>query len=307
MYEAHYGFREKPFSLIPDPDFLFLSRSHKMAISLLQYGLMDQTGFVVVTGEVGSGKTTLIRQVLRTAAADLTVGLITNTHPSLGDLVGWILKAFDLEMTSSDRIEQYHQFMKFVIDQYGQGRRTVLIIDEAQNLPAPELERVRMLSNINADKHFVLQLILVGQPELKETLKRPDLRQFAQRISVFHDLAPLTPQDTYGYIQHRLKVAGASPDLFDMAACAAVHHYTFGTPRLINILCDLALVIGFAEDRRTIDVDLVLEAVDTRQSTGLEVFRKDPAKISREDRMHTIIREVGRDWPSLNELWQASA
>lgn len=306
MYEAHYGFREKPFSLIPDPDFLYLSGGHKLAMSLLEYGLSDQTGFVVITGEVGSGKTTLIRRLLKTAAADLVVGLITNTHPSHGGLMTWIAKSFGLDTTGKDIISQYHLFTDFVIETYAAGKRIVLIIDEAQNLTPAALEEIRMLSNINADKHFALQLILVGQPELKETLKRPDLRQVAQRISVFHDLTALSLTDTAGYIRHRVMIAGSSPNMFDVAACAAVYHYTFGVPRLINILCDLALVYGFADDRRMIDADVIIEAVDARQSSGLEMFRTDPEGLSRDERKEAILCEARKDWPALADLWQAT-
>ncbi|MFO1128795.1 MAG: AAA family ATPase [Rhodospirillales bacterium] len=306
MYEAHYGLREKPFSLIPDPAFLFLSRSHKLALNLLEYGLSDQTGFIVITGEVGSGKTTLIRRLLGTAAADLLVGMITNTHASLGELMTSVLRAFDLKTAGMDKIDQYYAFIDFAIARYAEGKRCVLIIDEAQNLTPPILEEMRMLSNVNADKDFVLQLILVGQPELKETLRRTDLRQFAQRISVFHDLAPLVLKDTIGYIQHRLTIAGGSPDIIDVGACAAIHHYAFGTPRLINILADLALVIGFAEDRHTIDVDLVFEALDAQQSSGLEILRKDPEDMSREERKREILREVSKNWPLLKDVSKAA-
>ena len=298
MYQAHYGLREKPFSLIPDPAFLYLSRGHTSALRLLEYALSDQTGFVVLTGEVGSGKTTLIRGLLKSAAADLRVGLITNAHPSLSHLMSWILRAFDLSSAATDPVEQYHLFVDFVIQQYAEGRRTVLIIDEAQNLPPQALEEVRMLSNLNADKHFVLQLILVGQPELKETLKRPDLRQFAQRISVLFDLTPLNLQDTIGYIRHRLSVAGGAPEIIDREACTVVHHYAFGIPRLINILCDLALVHGFADDLRTINADVVLDAVDARAAMGLAVFREDAEPLSRDDRKRLILRAAFGDRPT---------
>ncbi|MFO1152667.1 MAG: AAA family ATPase [Rhodospirillales bacterium] len=302
MYETHFGFHEKPFSLIPDPDFLYLSRSHKLALNLLEYGLSDQTGFIVITGEVGSGKTTLICRLLKTATADLVVGLITNTHPSAGELITSILRSFDVTTAAADKVDRYHALMDFVIARYGEGKRCVLIIDEAQNLTPPILEEVRMLSNVNADKHFVLQLILVGQPELKETLKRPDLRQFAQRISVFYDLVPLILKDTIGYIQHRIAVAGGSPTIVDVGACAAIHHYAYGTPRLINILCDLALVIGYGENRRSVDVDLVFEALEAHRSSGLELFRRDPEDMSDEDRKREILREISKDMPLLKDV-----
>jgi type II secretory pathway predicted ATPase ExeA len=289
VYETHFGLREKPFSLIPDPDFLYLGRGHRVALSLLQYGVSDQTGFVVITGEVGSGKTTLVRKLLQTAPKDLTVGLISNTHASLGDLMTWILKAYDLPATRGSKSDRYHCFVDFLVAQYAAGKRTILIIDEAQNLKPALLEEVRMLSNVNADKHFVLQLILVGQPELKETLKRKNLRQFAQRISVFHDLTALGPEDTAGYIRHRLGVAGGAPELFDEDACAAVHHYTVGTPRLINVLCDLALVHAYADERQSVNIDTVIDAVDARHSGGLIMFRVDAEELSRDARKDAIL------------------
>lgn len=297
MYEAHYGFREKPFSLIPDPDFLYPSRGHKLALSLLQYGLSEQTGIVVISGEVGSGKTTLVRHLLKTAVSELVVGLISNTHAAIGDLMDWIPKSFDLDVRGQERVERYYTFVDFVVAQYAAGKRTVLIIDEAQNLGPSTLEELRMFSNINADKHFVLQLVLVGQPELKDTLKRPDLRQFAQRISVFYDLQPLDLGETENYIRHRLGVAGGSNDIFEPGACAAVYHYAFGTPRLINILCDLSLVIGYAEDRSAIDMDIVLEAADARQATGLDIFRNDPDTLTREQRKRLILKDAATGRP----------
>lgn len=295
MYETHFGLREKPFSLIPDPEFLYLGRGHGIAFSLLQYGVSEQTGFVVITGEVGSGKTTLIRRLLMSASDDLTVGLISNTHASLGDLMTWILKAFDLPAARGNKSERYHRFVDFLIKQYADGKRTILIIDEAQNLKPAMLEEVRMLSNVNADKHFVLQSILVGQPELKETLKRPDLRQFAQRVSVFHDLAPLDRNDTARYIRHRLSVAGGAGDLFDDDACTVVHHYTFGVPRLINVLCDLALVHAFADERPNVDADIVIDAVDARQASGLALFRVDEEPLPREARKRAILGDPNAD------------
>lgn len=262
---------------------------------LLEYGLSDQTGFVIVVGDVGSGKTTLIRRLLKTASRDLVVALVSNTHPDLGDLLGAIVKAFDLDLGAEGPIARYHALIEFVIDQYAHGKRCVLIIDEADRLSASALEEVRMLSNVNADKDFVLQLILVGQNELKATLRRPDMRQFAQRVSVFHKLTPLSAQETEGYIRHRLACAGGPPDLFDTGACAAAHHYTFGIPRLINILCDLALLIGFGENRAGIDVDVILDAVTVRAASGLGVFREDPEGVTREDRRRAILKEIGRE------------
>lgn len=269
MYEAFYGFSEKPFSLLPDPGFLFLSPKHQKALTMLQFGMMNQAGFTVITGDIGSGKTTLIRQVLAEIGEDFTVGLVSNTHRSFGELLQWVLLAFGLEYRDKSKVELYQTLSEFILKEYDRDRRTVLIIDEAQNLDIEALEELRMLSNINADKNQFLQLILVGQPDLRETLRRPELHQFAQRIAVDYSLGTLTLEETWQYIRHRLKVADADPNLFDTKACAAIYYYTSGTPRLINSLCEQALVIGFAEQKKRIDVDIVCDVVRERQKGGI--------------------------------------
>ncbi|MCW5699014.1 MAG: AAA family ATPase [Rhodospirillales bacterium] len=292
MYEAFYGFSEKPFSLIPDPDFLYLSKGHQLALNLLEYGLTEQTGFVVITGEVGSGKTTLVRQLLNTVSDEVVIGLITNTHQSFGELLQWIALAFDMDCRDKDKVGLYQDFVNFLIEQYASSRRTVVIIDEAQNLSLSALEELRMLSNINADKDYLLQLILVGQPELLRKLKRPQLRQFVQRVGVDYHLGPLSIEDTIGYVRHRIEVAGGDPNLFDEFACAAVHHYTQGVPRLTNILCDLALVYGYAEEKRQIDMETVIEVASSRLKTGLGMFDTPTSNLSREEVRNLIKRTV---------------
>ncbi|MGD8854659.1 MAG: AAA family ATPase, partial [Gammaproteobacteria bacterium] len=257
MYESFYGFREKPFSLLPDSGFLYLSSKHRMALTLLEYGLMNQAGFTVISGDIGTGKTTLIRELLNQIDPQIKVGLISNTHRTFGDLMQWIALAFDLPHQGKDKVTLYRDFMEFIIRQYGQGRRTVLIVDEAQNMSPETLEELRMLSNVNADKDQVLQIILVGQRELRATLRRPDLIQFAQRIGVDYHLEPLNEEETRDYIRHRCRTAGGAPDLFTDQACQQIHAATGGVPRLINMLCDTALVYGYAEQREKIDAALV--------------------------------------------------
>jgi len=269
MYEAFYNLREKPFTLLPDPGFLYLSKRHRMALTMLEYGLMNQAGFTVISGDIGAGKTTLIRHLLNNMDREHTVGLISNTHRSFGELLQWVLLAFNLEHRDMDKVEMYRRFVDFIIDEYAHNRRTVLIIDEAQNMEAETLEELRMLSNINADKDQALQVILVGQRELRETLRRPDLVQFAQRISVDYHLEPLSEADTEGYIRHRLEVAGGNPDIFTPAACKAIYHFTGGVPRLINLLCDTALVYGYAEQKQRIDARLVADVAREKQQGGI--------------------------------------
>ncbi|MFP5504801.1 MAG: ExeA family protein [Gammaproteobacteria bacterium] len=269
MYEAHFGLREKPFSLLPDPSFLYLSDKHRMALALLQYGLSNQAGFTAITGGIGTGKTTLIRHLLNNMEQDVTVGLISNTHRSFGELLQWILLAFNLEHAGKSKVELDQTFVDFMIREYAAKRRTVLIVDEAQNMAADTLEELRMLSNVNADKDQVLQVILVGQQQLRDTLRRPDLVQFAQRIAVDYHLTPLTADDTMAYIRHRVTIAGGDAELFTDAACAAVHRHSSGVPRLVNLLCDIALVYGYAEQRKRIDADLIDDVAREKQAGGI--------------------------------------
>jgi len=269
MYKEFYQFKEKPFSLLPDPGFLYMSKKHRQALSMLEYGIMNQAGFTVVTGEIGAGKTTLIRQLLEQMDEDITVGLVSNTHPSFGEMLQWVLLAFDLEYRGKEKVEMFHILSDFLIDEYAKGNRTVLIIDEAQNMSLEGLEELRMLSNINANKDQIVQLILIGQPNLRKMLREPELVQFAQRIAVEYHLDILNLQETWKYIKHRLTVAGGNPNLFDAAACAAVHYYTRGTPRLINILCDTALVCGFGDQIHKITADLIHDLVKDKKVRGI--------------------------------------
>jgi len=280
MYQAYYGFREKPFSLQPDPAFLYLGKRHGMAMTMLEYGLMNRAAITVITGEIGSGKTTLIRRLLDEIEDDVSVGLISNTHRSFGELLQWISLAFDLEYKDREKVELYQGFIDYLVGQYAQNRRTVLIVDEAQNMDPLTLEELRLISNVNADKDQVLQLILVGQPELRDTLRRPDLEQLAQRVSVDYHLMPLEAEETEKYIQHRLTVAGGDPELFEEQARRFIHEQADGIPRLINTLCDTALVYGFATQQARISVDLVQEIIadKIRNGGGLLVNRKRKTK-----------------------------
>lgn len=273
MYETFYGLSEKPFLLTPDPAFLYLSKEHSTALTMLEYGITTNAGVTVITGEVGSGKTTLVRRILEMLDPEYAVGLITHTHPKLGDLMKWVLLAYGLEYRDKDPVEAYEVFTDFIIQQYANNRRTLLIIDEAQNLDVETLEELRTLTNVNADKNQVLQLVLVGQPELLESLRRPELRQFAQRISAHAHLKPLAMAETRAYVRHRIAVAGGAGDTFDDFACNIVHHYTGGVPRLINTLCDTALVYGFADDKKQIGADTVRDVVKYKNRSSLNLFR----------------------------------
>ena len=268
MYTAFYGLKEKPFSLLPDPGYLYPRTQHERALTLLRYALANQAGFSVICGDTGAGKTTLIRCLLDELGPDTTVGLITNTHRSFGELLRWVLMAFGLRAGASSEVQMYERFLEFVIGQHAQGKRTLLIVDEAQNLTVDTLEELRTLSNVNADKHQVLQVILAGQPALRETLKLPQLTRFVQRIRVDYYLDSLNAAETRAYIEHRVQVAGSTRTLFTPAACAAVHRATGGTPRLVNLLCDTALIYGFAEQARTIDATVIAVVLDDRRRCG---------------------------------------
>ena len=200
MYESFYGLKEKPFTLLPDPEYLYLSPKHQRALTLLEYGMMNQAGFSVICGDTGAGKTTLIRRLLTELGDDTRVGLITNTHQSFGELLNWVLMAFGLDGDGKSKAQMHNLFIDFLIEQYAQNKHTVLIVDEAQNMDADTLEELRMLSNINADKDQVLQVILAGQPALRETLRKPELMQFAQRIAVDYYLESLSIEETRAYI-----------------------------------------------------------------------------------------------------------
>lgn len=274
VYERFFGFREKPFSLLPDPAFLYLGREHSKAYALLEYGVLNRAGFTVLTGEIGCGKTALIRHLLNQFNEEATVGLLSNTHARFNNLLEWVLMAFGLDYESKGTVRSYDTFVEFLIAEYAQSRRVVLIIDEAQNLDGATLEELRTLSNINADKDQVLQLILVGQPELKTTLQRPDLRQLAQRIVAHYHLTPLTGEETIRYVRHRLEHAGGSAELFTREAFRLVHRHSGGVPRLINLLCDTALVYGYAEDANQIGADLVQSVIDER-AAGMNLGPRD--------------------------------
>src|SRR5688572_1425210 len=283
MYETFYGMTQRPFALKPDPAFLFMSRKHRFAFSMIEYALSGQAGFTVITGDIGSGKTTLIRHLLKRSYKDVNYGIISNTHESFGNLLQWILTAFGVSDGTNDLAARYEAFVSYLISQYAAGKQTILIVDEAQNLSIELLEELRLLSNINADEDQLLQMILVGQPELLEKLRRPELVQFAQRISVSYHLAPLSYFETRGYIKHRLTVAQADPELFSEAAIKAVFHFTKGVPRLINSICDMACVYGYADGLSTIDIDTILAVVQDKRQSGLLPLYNLAGRLSQEE------------------------
>lgn len=263
IYIEHFGFSGRPFSVLPDPDMLFWSASHRKAFAVLEYGLMTRAPLTVVTGEVGAGKTTLIRELLRRVSPDMTVGLISNARGDRDDLLRWVMNALDVPMPpNADYVSLFQAFQDFVVAEYAASRMVVLIIDEAQNLGVDTLEELRMLTNVNSGRDELLQLILTGQPELREMITRPELRQFAQRVTAAFHLEGLDLATTEKYIRHRLTSVGGSGEEFDDPAIARIHQESEGIPRVINTICDLALVYASADGRRIVTEDLVQELIN---------------------------------------------
>jgi general secretion pathway protein A len=262
LYTHHFGFRERPFTLLPDPDFLFWSKAHRRAFAVLEYGLTTRAPLTVVTGEVGAGKTTLIQALLKRVGGDVTVGLISNAQGDRGALLRWVLNALDVRADPrSDYVALFQQFQDFVISEYADGRHVVLIIDEAQNLGPDSLEELRMLTNINSNKDELLQIILLGQPELYDVIRQPGMRQFAQRVTATYHLEPMDLATTRDYIRHRLVHAGGTGDEIAQAAVQHIHSESGGIPRMVNKLCDLALVYAASADRDQVDVETLNELI----------------------------------------------
>jgi general secretion pathway protein A len=273
MYEAFYQLREKPFSILPDPDLIYWGKMHSMAFTMLEFGVMNNAGFTVITGEIGSGKTTLVRHLLRKINPNMTVGLISNSPQGRQELLQWILMSLE-QPFDGEYPHLFKRLQDFLYGQYATGRRTILIIDEAQNLEPEALEHLRMISNINADKFQILQLILVGQPQLRDLLLAPKLHQFAQRISSDFHLRPLDEREVANYIAFRLQAVGSPRPLFTQEACSLVAFASGGVPRMINVLCDTALVYGFANDQKVISDQIVKDVIADKQQYSIFPVKK---------------------------------
>ena len=269
MYENFYGLSSRPFLTVPDPEFLYWSEAHTLAFTMLRYGLVSRAPITVISGDIGSGKTTLLRQLLREIPADLEVGLISNMQQGRGELLHWVMMALGENPSDASYVELFRRFQERVIAAYAAGKRVVLIFDEAQNLGVTALEELRMLSNINADKDELLQLVLVGQPQLRDLLAQPELVQFAQRISSDFHLTPMDAAEVRGYIERRLEVSGAAWRIFPERTCDLIHTATRGVPRLVNILCDLCLVYGFSAERKVIEEPLLREFLGSARRRGI--------------------------------------
>ncbi len=270
MYEKFYGLAEKPFTLSPNPAYLYQSAGHRTALDHLEYALRNEHAFVLLTGGIGTGKTTLIRHLLHELPEDVVAAVIFNTNVTAYQLLKLILREYEV-VPDRDKAENLERLNERLVYLYGLGKKAMLVIDEAQNLATDALEEVRMLSNLQTDAEPLLQIVLVGQPELKTRIAEPSLAQLAQRITVNYHLGPLGEGETGRYIAHRLASAGAErTDIFSPDGVAAVHELSGGVPRLINVICDAALLAGYADGLEHVDGGTVRTAARDRDLTTVD-------------------------------------
>lgn len=269
MYKRFYRLHSKPFSLLPDSEFLYLGATHRTAYSLLEYGLLTEAPFMVLTGDPGTGKTSLLHKLIADNRDLYSIGFLTNARYDVDYLLPWILLALGLNTKQLDPVEAQHLFAKFLADEALRKRRVVLIMDEAQNLGVKLLEELRLLSNLNREKSLQLQIILSGQPDLQALLRRVDMTQFAQRVVVDYHIQPFTEAEVAQYVHHRIHLSGGSKPLFSSQACALTFRLSQGNPRLINQICEMALTYGFAQQAPRITAQLLAQAALDRRKNRI--------------------------------------
>ena len=270
MYERFYRLRERPFALTPDPDYLYPSRVHQEALNYLRYGIESHAGFIVITGAIGSGKTTLLQTLLRGLDNRTTVARLMNTLLDPRELVESAMIDFGLEPAGLSKPAMLKRLGEFLVNERSAGRLVLLVIDEAQNLSLPALEEIRMLSNLETEKSKLLQIVLIGQPDLRDKLDRPELEQLRQRITVSYHLEPLDADETARYVNHRLaRAAIGAPMEFLRPVTDRIHARSNGVPRLINVIADAGLVFGYGEERSEIDEPLIEEVIADLDATGV--------------------------------------
>lgn len=255
MYETFYGLNENPFNVTPNPEFIFLGKNHKEALAQLLYGVREKKGFIVITGEVGTGKTTLLHYLLEKLEGNnhTKTAFLFNPKLTVNDFIQYILKDLGVRVQGNTKGEYLHNLHRYLLNAYRKDERVILIVDEAHGLNPDLLEEVRLLSNLETSKSKLLQIVLVGQPELDKTLSLPEFRQLRQRINLRYHLPPLSEKETREYIEKRLRIAGATDSIFTETAIKEIYRRSGGIPRLINILCDNALLNGFALDQKRVD------------------------------------------------------
>src|SRR6201996_1201620 len=274
MYLSFFGLNEKPFAITPDPRYLYLSERHAEALAHLLYGINEAGGFVQLTGEVGTGKTTIVRSLLAQTPKNAEIALILNPRMTAPEFLLTICEEIGIGVpdASTESLKDLVDVLShYLLRAHGAGRRVVLVVDEAQNLAPAVLEQVRLLTNLETNTQKLLQIILIGQPELRELLDRNELRQLAQRITGRYHLQPLSREETHGYVRHRLKVAGCAEEIFTPAALNEMHRLSFGVPRVINVTCDRALLGAYTQESRKITPPLV------RQAAGEVYGRRFPS------------------------------
>jgi len=285
MYTKFYGFTDKPFNVTPDPRFLYLSSNHQEALASMIYGIRERKGFVTIIGEVGTGKTTLLHTLFNQLEKEIKTIFIFNTKISLNQLLQNILIELELHPKSYNKSELLYQLNDFLIEKLSFGENVALFIDEAQNLPIQVLEELRMLSNLETDREKLIQIILVGQPELNNKLNSPRLRQLKQRIGINCYLTPLSHEESKNYILHRLTVAGCEDDhIFSQKAIKLICKHSRGIPRIINILCDNALLSAYGKERRRVDTDIVEEVISDYERSKFSIDERDRTT-------YTVIKE----------------
>src|SRR5437016_9169808 len=282
MYLTFYGLNEKPFNTTPDPKFLYLTPGHREALAQLVYSVRENRGFLVLTGEVGTGKTTLLQAFLRRLDGKAAVAYVFNSMLPFEGLLEYVLEELKVPEPGSSPAQRLLALRRFMLDRRRAGQSTVLVLDEAQNLDVPTLERIRMLSNFETPTEKLLQILLVGQPELRVKLNRPELRQLQQRIELRCSLPPLSREQVRDYILTRLRIAGAHDlGLFSEQAQTRIAVYSRGIPRRVNILCDHCLVIGYADQRRRIEVDVVDQAIEALEGGARRPAHRSPSPARR--------------------------
>jgi general secretion pathway protein A len=275
MYLNFYGLNEVPFGPTPDPRFLFNSTRHREALAQLLYGVTERKGFIVLTGEIGTGKTTLLRTLLEKLPEETPVAYVHNSALPIEGLLDYVLQDWGVKSTAATQAQRLVELNEFLIDQHRKGVSPVLVIDEAQNLSVETLEAVRLLSNFETTRQKLMQIVLVGQPELRDTLNRPELRQLKQRIGLRCHIGPLSAEETRLYIRHRLRIAGASDaGIFTDAAIQRIAEYSRGIPRTINIVCDHCLLSGYADSKRRIEARAVDDAVEYLEEGERPVWKR---------------------------------